>query len=335
VVQLQGGAAPVGQHTLALGYGGSFNGVDMKNSAWIQAEQQGVEQFPLRLQPIRGAILFGDVGFVQAPPDIDWDGIPAQSPFLFRKGINSVPNPVKPTGDVYVMATFEMRSTIPAGNGNDTGCGRFIARQTGGSAWFRALEVQAVRDIGAENNRTWGMEVGVHNRRRGEEPHTSVGIYLHSGYPGWFDGTPARRCNTGILIEGQSEAGDGGHGWDRFILCRKGTIGSHSDRFWVDRFGDTWTSQDLRAGRDLLGRDAVLQRDMFAVGVAWAADFVSSSSEELKENIVEVTDAEAAGYLAGLKPVKFNFKADPGRQHIGFIAEDVPPAFALTIGAKA
>jgi len=51
------------------------------------------------------------------------------------------------------------------------------------------------------------------------------------------------------------------------------------------------------------------------------------SSRERKENIHELTLEEAAGALAGLKPMHFNYKADTEHQ-LGFIAEDVPDLVA-------
>src|SRR5262245_47623899 len=54
-----------------------------------------------------------------------------------------------------------------------------------------------------------------------------------------------------------------------------------------------------------------------------------SSSAALKENVAELTSAEAISALQRLNPVKFNYKADEKReQHIGFIAEEVPELVA-------
>jgi len=54
-----------------------------------------------------------------------------------------------------------------------------------------------------------------------------------------------------------------------------------------------------------------------------------SSSAALKENVAELTSAEAMSALQRLNPVKFNYKADETReQHVGFIAEEVPELVA-------
>jgi cytoskeletal protein CcmA (bactofilin family) len=59
--------------------------------------------------------------------------------------------------------------------------------------------------------------------------------------------------------------------------------------------------------------------------------FAQSSSKELKENIGLLCLQEAAQILAGLNPVKFNYKTDSDQhQNIGFIAEDVPELLATS-----
>ncbi|MBD2624721.1 tail fiber domain-containing protein [Microcystis flos-aquae FACHB-1344] len=59
--------------------------------------------------------------------------------------------------------------------------------------------------------------------------------------------------------------------------------------------------------------------------------FAQSSSKELKENIGLLSLQEAAQTLAGLNPVKFNYKTDSDQhQNIGFIAEDVPKLLATS-----
>jgi hypothetical protein len=59
-------------------------------------------------------------------------------------------------------------------------------------------------------------------------------------------------------------------------------------------------------------------------GGAW----VPGSSREYKENIAALTLEEAADALEKLSPVKFNYKANPKEDYIGFIAEDVPELVA-------
>ena len=52
------------------------------------------------------------------------------------------------------------------------------------------------------------------------------------------------------------------------------------------------------------------------------------SSRASKENIRELTTADALGALAALNPVTFNYKVDAQEKHVGFIAEDVPDLVA-------
>jgi len=60
------------------------------------------------------------------------------------------------------------------------------------------------------------------------------------------------------------------------------------------------------------------------VGGVWT----DASSRAFKENIRELTTAEAQTALNGLTPVQFNYKADRDEGYVGFIAEDVPELVA-------
>ena len=62
----------------------------------------------------------------------------------------------------------------------------------------------------------------------------------------------------------------------------------------------------------------------FSDGTTWN----NASSREYKENIRELTTEEAMNTLAGLNPVKYNYKTDKDDKHVGFIAEDVPDLVA-------
>jgi len=56
--------------------------------------------------------------------------------------------------------------------------------------------------------------------------------------------------------------------------------------------------------------------------------WTNSSSREKKENISELSVEDALATLAGLQPVRFNFKSDEEESYVGFIAEDVPELVA-------
>jgi hypothetical protein len=60
-----------------------------------------------------------------------------------------------------------------------------------------------------------------------------------------------------------------------------------------------------------------------------SGNWVNPSSRELKENIESLTAEEAEETLAGLNPVKFNYKVDKTEGYVGFIAEDVPELVAV------
>ena len=177
----------------------------------------------------------------------------------------------------------------------------------------------------------------------GEDAKTTVGLYLHSNNSAWFGPGPqtTRRCNTGILIEGEStHPDDGGHGWDTFIRCRKGLGGGTDDRFTVDRMGNVWAKGSLTVVGNIIGNitttgDILGQNDIAAMNTVqalaemYAMQFVTTSSASLKENIVPVATSEAVSHLGQLRPVRYNLKAKPDRQLMGFVVEDVPPPFAV------
>jgi hypothetical protein len=56
--------------------------------------------------------------------------------------------------------------------------------------------------------------------------------------------------------------------------------------------------------------------------------WTNSSSREKKENISDLSAADALAALAGLQPVQFNYKNDDQDSYVGFIAEDVPDLVA-------
>lgn len=56
--------------------------------------------------------------------------------------------------------------------------------------------------------------------------------------------------------------------------------------------------------------------------------WTDASSRAYKENIRELTTAEARTALNGLTPVQFNYKTDRDEGYVGFIAEDVPDLVA-------
>jgi len=73
--------------------------------------------------------------------------------------------------------------------------------------------------------------------------------------------------------------------------------------------------------------------NVLVTGTVTAGNYLTSSSREIKENIVDFSSQEALEVLEHLSPVKFNYKADDAKKvHTGFIAEDVPWSVASSDG---
>ena len=68
----------------------------------------------------------------------------------------------------------------------------------------------------------------------------------------------------------------------------------------------------------------------YFTGTQW----MDASSRDYKENITELSTEEAMEAFKDLTPVKYNYKAIPDEETLGFIAEDVPDLVA-TNGRKA
>jgi len=62
----------------------------------------------------------------------------------------------------------------------------------------------------------------------------------------------------------------------------------------------------------------------YSDGMTWN----TASSRELKNDIKELSAAEAMAAVKELNPVTYTYKVDAGEQHVGFIAEDVPALVA-------
>ncbi|MCX6583683.1 MAG: tail fiber domain-containing protein [Candidatus Aminicenantes bacterium] len=58
--------------------------------------------------------------------------------------------------------------------------------------------------------------------------------------------------------------------------------------------------------------------------------WTNASSRALKENIENLSTAEAVDALTKLNPVKYNYKVDKADKHVGFIAEDAPELVATS-----
>ena len=93
---------------------------------------------------------------------------------------------------------------------------------------------------------------------------------------------------------------------------------------WLPRLAVT-QSGNVGIGTTIAGHPLTMDSGAHVtVGGVWQ----DASSREYKENIANLTQAEAISALEKLNPVKFNYKAQKDEEYIGFIAEDVPELVA-------
>jgi len=98
------------------------------------------------------------------------------------------------------------------------------------------------------------------------------------------------------------------------------TIGAGSiDRITIDREGNIGFGTDRPTHPIEMASGAYV-----SAGGVWT----DSSSRERKENIETLSLEDAQAALAGLEPVRFNYKGDASESYVGFIAEDVPALVA-------
>ncbi len=127
----------------------------------------------------------------------------------------------------------------------------------------------------------------------------------------------ARNSSVAGLIITQSSGETG------YIMHNRGstlTIGAGSvDRITIDGSGNVGIGQE-RPTRPL----EMASGAHVTTGGVWT----NHSSRQAKENIADLTSEEALAVLAGLEPIRFNYRVDVEDQYIGFIAEDVPELVA-------
>jgi hypothetical protein len=124
-----------------------------------------------------------------------------------------------------------------------------------------------------------------------------------------------------------------------FLGARAGYYEEGSNRLYID---NTYTHTPLIYGEfdnDILaingslgiGTTAPVYPLEMASGAHVTAGGVwtDASSRAFKDKIETLSLEEALGALLGLQPVKFEYKASPQDQYVGFIAEDVPELVAM------
>jgi hypothetical protein len=117
-------------------------------------------------------------------------------------------------------------------------------------------------------------------------------------------------------------AGSGGVGY-RIFTHTGGTVGNTFNnptlRLQIDYSGQFGINTAPVAGHEI---------HTFTGAYEMAGSWVDASSRDLKDNIVSLTNEDAARALAELNPVRYNYKVIPDEGHVGFIAEDVPELVA-------
>jgi endosialidase-like protein len=141
----------------------------------------------------------------------------------------------------------------------------------------------------------------------------SSGAKYDAGAGGWI-----QKSGDGKAVM----AGSGSTGYRVYTNQGVGVGSSFApaSRLHIDYSGNFGLNTLAVAGQPITtGTGAIL-----SAGGAW----LNASSRERKENIKELSAADAHQTLAMLSPVSFNYKVDRQEKHIGFIAEDVPEMVA-------
>ncbi len=98
------------------------------------------------------------------------------------------------------------------------------------------------------------------------------------------------------------------------------TIGAGSqDRITIDRDGNVGIG---------VSRPAHPLQMASGAHVTSGGVWTNSSSRDKKENISAISAEQAMAVLAGLEPVRFNYRDERHEEYVGFIAEDVPELVA-------
>ena len=229
-----------------------------------------------------------------------------------------------------VMASF-VQNTVANAQADSSAASFYIFCSGGeaggnGTATVRALECQATRASPATSNITRSLEVGLHSQIAGNQSNFNVGLYVNSAHTGWL--ASGVRNDTGVYITGQD-------GWYNALLYMDET--DSVVRFKVGQSGDVYASQgnfqvdssgNVKTNGTLAAVNAATGTALFTVdsgGNATATSFTPTSSRLLKQDVSRPWTADrAAELLDSLEPVRFRYKHQPEREHMGFILEDTP-----------
>jgi len=149
---------------------------------------------------------------------------------------------------------------------------------------------------------------------------------------GYFAGFLNTTGVENVYIGDEAGYSSNGNG-NVFIGNQAGKSVTASNKLYLDNW-DTATPLiygDFSTNR--VGINNAAPGAMFVVGTGGAVcdgtTWTDGSSRDVKENIEELTGAEALGAFEEIKPVKFNYKQNKEEARLGFIAEDVPELVAM------
>ena len=177
-------------------------------------------------------------------------------------------------------------------------------------------------NIGGSDNTFIGDETGVSNM----EGSYNIFVGRGSGY----DNTTG--CFN-VFIGNEAGANNSTGSGNVFIGYAAGVYETGSNKLYIDNSNTTTPLiyGDFSANR--VGINNSAPGYTFVVGTGGArcngTAWIDGSSREVKENVEALAAEEALQAVAGLEPVKFNYREEKGEKCLGFIAEEVPDLVAM------
>jgi hypothetical protein len=243
------------------------------------------------------------------------DSTAAATPFMIEAGA--------PTSSFYIddygkvgIGTATPVLAVHVQNGNTPGVR--LDQDTSGGYTAQVWDVAGneanffIRDVTGGSKLPFRMQPGAPTSSLTVKSDGKVGMGTWS--PGWA--VEIQRTGTVadlavVRTDGAGNIFNAGANYANF-----GSIGTHPMRLLVN---STWKMQ--------LNNDnsvAMVNGASLTAGGVWT----NASSRDYKENITELSAADANETLKGLNPVLYNYKVNKAEKHVGFIAEDVPEMVA-------